>query len=412
MKFLNVSMWDNEIALISENSNLIYFELQNEKQRCISPLKFEHTTLVKEKESEIDKLGLLADAISGSYGKEYFDKFYFDNYGKKATLLERLSFIGSNAIGAMSFSPSTNSEDVAIQISLLEFKQESINVYEGLESDIAFFIAKSNSGAGGAKAKGIAKYNPSTKEIELSNSITTKENFIHAIIKFNAKTGLEAKKINDELKLEYVYYLLAKESGLDMSDSYLEIDKDDNCYFITKRFDIDANAKEYHVHSLAGIFSHDASSFTMGYELLFRAALMLQVPNDNMLQIYKNMIFNLVYANRDDHSRNFSFLMDENCIWSYAPAYDLTYAGSNVGFSHHQLTIDKKFAKFARALQINKLAKIGNITKPLEIIKKMIEIKHQRLKKLCNEYEIDDVIVKSIFKDTQEIDKRFGDIHD
>ena len=166
----------------------------------------------------------------------------------------------------------------------------------------------------------------------------------------------------------------------------------------------------YHLHSLAGILSHNTESFTMGYELLFRVALMLGVPKDNMIQIYKNMIFNLIYANRDDHSRNFSFLMDKNCEWKYAPAYDLTYSGNNVGLTHHQLTINKGFAKTVKALTITKIAKLGGIKEPMKIIKEMIFIKHKKLKTLCKKYALSDEIVQEILDDTKDIDKRFGDI--
>jgi len=166
----------------------------------------------------------------------------------------------------------------------------------------------------------------------------------------------------------------------------------------------------YHLHSLAGILSHNAESFTMGYELLFRVALMLGVPKNNMIQIYKNMIFNLIYANRDDHSRNFSFLMNKDCDWEYAPAYDLTYSGSNVGLAHHQLTINKGFAKTVKALGITKISKLAGIKEPIEIIKEMLSIKHKRLKFLCNKYALSDEIVQEIFDDTKDIDKRLGDI--
>jgi len=117
---------------------------------------------------------------------------------------------------------------------------------------------------------------------------------------------------------------------------------DDNCYFITKRFDITDDNKRLHMHSLSGILGHDASSFTMGYESLFRVGLMLSLSSGDKEQMFKTMAFNIVFANRDDHARNFSFLMDENCNWSYAPAYDMTYSVSNHDLNWHQLTIDKK----------------------------------------------------------------------
>ncbi len=408
MELIKVSCWGKNIALVSQKNNFIYFELQDEIFNCFSPQKFEHELLVKEKESELEKIGLLSDAISGAYGKDYFNKFHFNHYGKQATLLQRLSFIGSFGLGAIEFSPDKREAKKEIRISLNEFKKESIKVYAGEDSDIAFFIARSNSGAGGARAKGVVRYNSDAKEVILSNSTDTELNQINAIVKFNTKTGDEAQQLNTQMKLEYIYYLLAKESGLEMSDSFLEVDDDNNSYFITKRFDIASNGETYHLHSLAGVLSHDAESFTMGYELLFRVALMLGVPKDNMTQIYKNMIFNLIYANRDDHSRNFSFLMNKDCEWEYAPAYDLTYSGNNVGLTHHQLTINKGFAKTATPLGITKIAKLGGIKEPMEIIKEMVSIKRLRLKILCKEYGVSDEMAQEILDDTKDIDKRLG----
>ena len=410
MELIKVNCWDKNIALVSQENNNVYFELQDDKYICFSPQKFEHDLLVKEKESDLDQIGLLSDAISGAYGKDYFNKFHFNQYGKKATLLERLSFIGSFGLGALEFLPNNREEKKEICISLNKFKQESIKVYGGKESDIAFFIARSNSGAGGAKAKGVVRYNTITKEVILSNSTDIQQHQINAIIKFNTKTGDQAQELNTQMKVEYIYYILAKESGLIMSDSFLEVDSDNNSYFITKRFDITDNGDMYHLHSLAGILSHDAESFTIGYELLFRVALMLGVPSDNMIQIYKNMVFNLIYANRDDHSRNFSFLMNKNCDWEYAPAYDLTYCGNNVNLTQHQLTINKSFAKKATSLSISKIAKLAGVKEPIEIIKEMVFIKHLRLKKLCQEYGVNDETVQQILNDTKEIDKRLAGV--
>lgn len=36
------------------------------------------------------------------------------------------------------------------------------------------------------------------------------------------------------------------------------------------------------------------------------------------------MVFNIITGNRDDHAKNFSFLLDTEGMWKMAPAYDLT----------------------------------------------------------------------------------------
>jgi len=191
-----------------------------------------------------------------------------------------------------------------------------------------------------------------------------------------------------------------------MSDSWFVEDLG-SCYFITQRFDIDDDGNRLHMHSLAGIFSHDCSSFTMGYESLFRAGNMLGVSQHDKEQMFKTMIFNLLYSNRDDHSKNFSFLMNKDGVWSYAPAYDLTYSIHNYSASWHQLTIDKKPAHSVKSLSIIKIAKLCNIKDPLTIISDMIKIKHNRLIKLSQQYNLPSSFAQSVLDTTAEIDKRF-----
>lgn len=414
MELIKIKAWDNEIALVSEIQSKIVFELQDKKFACFSPVKLEHDTFMKVSPKNIDELGLIADSISGAYGKTYFSKYYINEFANSPSLLDRLSFIGKNGLGALEFNPSDTSSDVHsdIAFSLSDFKNQSVEVYNGNSSnELAKIIAKSNSGAGGAKAKGVVDYNPLTKEVLVRKQTNEKsyDGYKKCIVKFNTKKGIEAKKYNDELKLEYIYYLLAKELGLTISESWLESDEEDNYYFITKRFDITDANQRLHMHSLAGILSHDASPFTMGYESLFRVGIMLSISSDDKEQMFKTMVFNIVFANRDDHSRNFSFLMDENCNWSYSPAYDLTYSGTNSDLNWHQLTIDKKPTTDVRSLGIIKIAKLCDVKEPLKILANMIDVKRAMLRKFCTEYGVEQELVEMIFKDTANIDKMFGE---
>ena len=413
MKLIEVAAWNKKIALVTQVNSKIIFELQDKSFSCFSPIKFEHTNYIEADVNDVDTLGIISDCISGAYGKTYFNKYFINEFGKSPSILDRLSFIGTNGLGALEFEPSNTSSDIIddIAFSLNEFKNQSIEVYNGnSNSELAKIIAKSNSGAGGAKAKGVVDYNPSTKEVLVTRQTNAQSNdgYVKCIVKFNTQTANETKRYNDELKLEYIYYLLAKKLDLKMSDSWLEKDSDENYYFITKRFDITDNNKRLHMHSLAGILGHDASSFTMGYESLFRVGLMLNISNAQREQMFKTMAFNIVFANRDDHARNFSFLMEEDCNWSYAPAYDLTYSASNHNLNWHQLTIDKKPTVDVRSLGIINIAKLCDVKDPLEIIIQMIELKHTALRKYCSDYGVEKSLVDMIFKDTEKIDKIFG----
>lgn len=412
MKLIETRAWNKKIALVTQMDSKIIFELQDQSFSCFSPIKFEHTKYIEATVDNIDTIGMVSDCISGAYGKTYFNKYFINEFGQSPSILDRLSFIGTNGLGALEFEPSNTSSDIIddVTFSLNAFKNQSIEVYNGnSNSELAKIIAKSNSGAGGAKAKGVVDYNPSTKEVLVKKQTNTpsKDGYAKCIVKFNTKTGNEAQKYNDELKLEYSYYLLAKKLDLKMSDSWLEKDTDGNYYFITKRFDITDANKRLHMHSLAGILGHDASSFTMGYESLFRVGLMLNLSSDEREQMFKTMAFNIVFANRDDHARNFSFLMDEDCNWSYSPVYDLTYSASNHNLSWHQLTIDKKPTVDVRSLGIINIAKLCDVKNPLEIFAQMIELKHTLLKEYCSNCDVEESLVDRIFEDTEKIDKIF-----
>lgn len=165
MELVKIKAWNDEIALISEIESKIIFELQDKKFSCFSPIKLEHAIFSETSSSNIDELGLIADSISGAYGKTYFSKYYTNEFGRLPSLLDRLSFIGKNGLGALDFEPSDTSSDAHsdISFSLSDFKHQSIEVYNGNSSnELAKIIAKSNSGAGGAKAKGVVDYNPLT----------------------------------------------------------------------------------------------------------------------------------------------------------------------------------------------------------------------------------------------------------
>lgn len=416
---IKINAWNKEIALATQINQKFVVELLSEEYSIFSPLCFENNRFadvgIKNISQDISSIGIIADSITGTYGKSYFEKYFIDTKGSFPSMLDRLSFIGSNGLGALEYSPSDSISSLDSQelyFSLLEFKNESLNILTNndINPDIAKLIAKSNSGAGGAKAKAIVDYNPTLKSIHLCHTHSdTPKDFKKCIVKFNSKKDKEeAYKYNCALKLEYVYYLLAKECGIKMSNSYLECDEENNCYFITERFDVTEIGERLHMHSLAGILGHNAESFSMGYEALFRTGRMLSVPVVDREQMFMNMVFNLVFANRDDHSRNFSFLMDSSYNWRYAPSYDLTYAASNDGLQWHQLTIDKKPAHRVKSLALKKIAVLCDVKDPFEIMDQFIELKQNRLSVLADEFDIPQSIIDSIFKDTEYIDATFG----
>lgn len=410
MNFVEVWAWEEKIGVVMQEGNQVTFELSDEKYRKISPLLFENTNIAKANVKNIHEIGPISDALPGGYGMEYLGKYFTDEYGRKPSIVELLSFVGGHALGALEFRPQSDAVKIDEELfsTLQELKTRSRKVYEGEHDlDIDKLIAISNSAAGGARTKAVVGFNPNKNKIHIAQKNDSEpDDFIKCIVKYNSKNFKES---NDEIKAEFLYAKLAKLSGVKMSETWL-VEDNGTCYFATKRFDIDEKKTRFHMHSFAGLIGSDASSFSTSYDALFRVGLMLGVSQEDKVQMFRLMVFNLVFSNKDDHARNFSFLMDQQGNWKFAPAYDLTFSTHNYGANHHQLKIDRKFASNARALSIKQVAKICEIKDPLTVIEQMIKIKHEHLHVLANALYISKSFVDEIFLVTEDFDKLFRKI--
>lgn len=410
MDAVDVWAWGEKVGIVVQEGNSVVFELSSDKYRKISPIIFESSRVVKAEANEIYKIGPIADALPGSYGMDYLGKYFTDEFGRKPSIVESLSFVGKQGLGALEFMPESGSGkiDQELYATLEELKIQSRDVYEGIHKyDIGKLIAISNSAAGGAKAKAVVGFNPNNQKIHIAQKHDSEpEGYLKCIIKFNPKEERAKEEYNHEIRAEYLYAQMAKKAGINMSEVWLFDDNGAN-YFVTERFDVNKQGKRLHVHSFAGLIGSDASSFSTSYDTLFRVGSALGVPKDDKEQMFKTMAFNLVFSNRDDHARNFSFLMDQNGMWRFAPAYDLTFSVHNYGANLHQLKIDKTFAHNARALSINKVAKLCEVKNPLDIIAQMIALKYEQLADMAHTNGVSQSFVSAVFDATKDIDKTF-----
>jgi len=408
---IKMNAWGKNIALVAKIKNTLRMELQDSEHEAFSPIAFEESlslSSVLYRNLDVHTIGLIADSISGDYGKSFYNKYCTSNDSHFPSITNMLSFIGSHGLGAIEYEPAdekANINENSLFFSLEEFKQKSTKILENkrIDDELSKLIARSNASAGGAKAKAVVQFDANINKVHISQKHDeVQEGFVKAIMKFNTKSGSEAQEYNNELKLEYIYYLLARECGLRISDSWLRRDEDNHFYFITKRFDVDESGERLHLHSLAGLLSHNASSFTLGYEMLVRVAIALSVSKEDKEQIFKNIVFNILFCNKDDHSRNFSFLMSKDYEWRYAPSYDLTYSGVNKNLRYHQLTIGEAEINSIGKREIMLLAKLCAVDKPMEIVKQMIQVRDTKLKGLVEEYDINGKLIDMLFEDIRE----------
>ncbi|OHX66713.1 type II toxin-antitoxin system HipA family toxin [Flammeovirga pacifica] len=246
------------------------------------------------------------------------------------TPLERLAYVGESGAGALTYEPEFENGNEYQSIELDKLADHATQVLEGSSEDILDELFGMGGSSGGARPKINVLFNPQTTQ--LTASVTPKANDEFWIIKFPSSYD-----VKDIAHIEYAYYLMATACGIEMSTSQLFYGATGKAYFGTKRFDRLDNQKRLHMHTASGIMHDNFRLSNMDYGHLLDCAFQLEKSIEAYENIFRLACFNVFTHNRDDHSKNFSFLMDSNGNWKFSPAYDLTYSSSSHGF--HSTTI-------------------------------------------------------------------------
>jgi len=395
-----VKAWGDVVAKIKHQDGINYFSLSPNNRLNFSPIKLKE----RGRDYEFSHLlfqrglpGIVSDSLPGVYGKEYLDEFFIKHFKFKPTDIETLQFLGQNTMGALTYEPELKQLKKSRVSAVFDAQELYKETKKALVGDADFsineIIAISNSAASGARPKAIVGFNKETKKMFIGSKYESlAKGFVHSIVKFDnliykdtLKNFTEKDKAS-QTKGEYIYYLAAKEVGIKMANSHL-LEADANFHFITERFDIkmqDGKITRKHMHSLSGIMHHNPAETTFDYTNLFRVATALNIPYEDKEQFFKTMLFNLIFGNRDDHSRNFSYLMDSDGLWRGAPAYDLTFTTNK----KHQMLVDYKNGHELTRKDIEKVAVEFGIKKPNEMIEQMLDVKHTFLSSLAKQYDM------------------------
>jgi len=175
------------------------------------------------------------------------------------------------------------------------------------------------------------------------------------LVKFaNTADGQDAGAI------EYVYSLMAQEAGLEMMEAHLFPAKKSAGYFATRRFDRTENGGRLHMHTACGLLHSDFRVPSLDYQDLIKATMILTRDMREAQKMYRLAVFNVLSHNRDDHAKNFSFLMDETGAWRMAPAYDLTFSSGPGG---EQSTMVMGEGKNPGIEHLLKLAEVADLSR-------------------------------------------------
>jgi len=299
--------------------------------------------------------GVFADSLPDAWGYLLIKKRLSADRVALTSLnaLDHLTFAGKNSMGALQYRPSINSEQKAIEINLDTLNNNISEVISGESSVVIDDLFRRGGSPGGARPKIYAGYNPKTDAI-ISGIANLPKDYEHWIIKFAA--AVDSKDIAN---IELAYYKMAIDAGIEMSECRIFNSDTGNSYFGTKRFDRIGNDK-LHMVSAAGLLHDDYEHSTIDYGNLIFQAKKLTNNAQAAQQMFRRTVFNVLSHNRDDHSKNFAFLMDAEGAWSLAPAYDLTFSASSQGYHSTACAgnyVDpgrKELMELANALSINK----------------------------------------------------------
>lgn len=304
--------------------------------------------------------GMLADSLPDTYGRALFDRWLSLTGRTSSNSIETLCFLGKRCMGALEFEPVLGTvfdEDKNIEIdSLIEVAKEALyeknefstNMNEDRKAAIAEILRLGTS-AGGQRAKAIISYNKNTGEVR-SGQFDVPPGFDYYLIKLDgvsAKAGF--KETENFGRLEYSFYQLVKECGIDMSECSL-IEENGRAHFLTKRFDREGG-KKIHMQTLCGIAHYDYRIHrAYSYEQAFSVMRALRLTYSEAQEMFRRMVFNVILRNQDDHTKNISFLMDDKGKWKLSPAYDMGYAYNPKGgwTATHQMSINGKFDDITR----------------------------------------------------------------
>lgn len=393
-----VKIWDTTVGAVtwSEEQGMAFFEYDKDFEKRglnLAPLMmpiegthrvFSFSGLRQKDNHELNAFnglpGLLADSLPDKYGNELIDA-WLASQGRAAGSMnpvEKLCFIGSRAMGALQFEPVVGLEDSgSFEVNL----QSLVDVASKILSKRQDFTANMESGVmairqilsigtsvGGARPKAVIAYNEHTGDVR-SGQCDADAGYEHWLIKLDGVSDAQLGSSTGWGQVEYAYFLMAKECGLEMMPCLLK-KENGRAHFMTKRYDRVGGAKRLHTQSMCAMNHMDFNkNLSYSYEQLFQIMRRLNLTYPETEQMFRRMVFNAYARNCDDHTKNHAFIMDESGKWRLAPAYDICYAYNpeNHWVSKHALSINGKREHFTTE-DFMRVAQLINCRKPETII--------------------------------------------
>ena len=353
--------------------------------------------------------GLIADSLPDGWGMLLMDRFFRKELSVSVNdmnVLHRLAYIGDRAMGALGFRPIHHSTTDDAELSLSQIAQANEKILSGQDSEILAELIVVGGSPQGARSKGLVMFDINTQTISTDLKQAYQHDTTSAtpwLIKFPAQH--EDKSV---CLLEALYADMATRAGLVIPKHYYFNIDSNHAAFGVERFDRVSNGmsaqsqsnptfERVHIHTLAGLLDLDFRLPSLDYLSYLRCVRMMTQSQAQVEQAYRHVVFNVVMNSKDDHSKNFSFIMDKDGKWSLAPVYDVTY---NTGINgYHQMDVcgEAQNPTLSNLLNLAKLADIK--TSHAKAIVEQVVITAEHLLAIINDYPIHKALIADVQRD-------------
>lgn len=258
--------------------------------------------------------GIFEDSLPDGYGRYLLHRTLMREGidDRKLTSIDRLSLVGNSGMGALCYEPETiitKGEEMS-DFDLLQ--EKALEVLKEQQDTDAGLLLYNSGNSGGCRPKAVFSDNEG-----------------HWLIKFRHTYDPVDMGVQ-----EFHYNEVAKKCGINVTDFKLTAGK----YFTTRRFDITEDGERIHTATAGGLLCVSLSEPVLDYSnLMALTGYLTQNPKD-VEEMYRRMVFNYLTDNKDDHCKNFSFLVKKDDAgkwkWHLAPAYDLTLCAEGYNGQH------------------------------------------------------------------------------
>jgi serine/threonine-protein kinase HipA len=285
-------------------------------------------------QGRMELFGVFEDAMPDSWGRRLLDTHFQHLHGRSPSALERLACVGTRGMGALTFHPPEEKEETGFDDIRLETLGENVWRFDEEELEEALpELRRLGGSSGGARPKALIglprEETPVGSMIPGDGDLPSTH--AHWLVKFNSRSD-----VKEAGPLEFAYAQMACAAGADMPEHRL-LPTRIGSFFAARRFDRPAPGQRLHLHSAAGLLHADFRTSGQEAELLFRLTQALTRDYSQKRELFRRICLNVLASNRDDHLKNFAFLMDAQGTWRLSPLYDFTYNPGPNGW--HTLSI-------------------------------------------------------------------------